>query len=65
MAWKYDVSTRAFSLNGVNQFYAEYAGAQGYKMILLMSAERIRDHCRAEHTPSARLLPTALPELIP
>lgn len=23
MAWKYDVATRAFSLNGVHQFYAE------------------------------------------
>lgn len=31
MAWKYDVATRAFSLNGVHQFYAEYAGAEGYK----------------------------------
>lgn len=27
MAWKYDVATRAFSLNGVHKFYAEYAGA--------------------------------------
>ncbi|MGJ3350435.1 tlde1 domain-containing protein [Morganella sp. Je.2.23] len=31
MSWKYNVSTRAFSLNGVHQFYAEYAGAEGYK----------------------------------
>lgn len=31
MSWEYDVAKHSFSLNGVYQFTANYAGASGYK----------------------------------